>query len=37
VFVADPGLRPVRRRDGYLALDDVGVISAGVTPARATA
>jgi len=33
VFDADPSFRPVRRRDGYLALEDVGLIGDGTTSA----
>ena len=30
---ADPPFRPVRRRDGYLALEDMGLIGDGTTAA----
>jgi GH15 family glucan-1,4-alpha-glucosidase len=33
VFDADPSFRPVRRRDGYLALEDLGLIGDGTTSA----
>jgi hypothetical protein len=33
VFDADPPFRPVRRRDGYLALEDMGLIGDGTTTA----
>ena len=33
VFDADPAFRPVRRRDGYLALEDMGLIGDGTTSA----
>jgi alpha,alpha-trehalase len=33
VFDADPPFRPVRRRDGYLALEDLGLIGDGTTAA----
>jgi GH15 family glucan-1,4-alpha-glucosidase len=33
VFDPDPSFRPVRRRDGYLALEDLGVIGDGTTSA----
>jgi GH15 family glucan-1,4-alpha-glucosidase len=33
VLDADPTFRPVRRRDGYLALDDLGLIGDGTTAA----
>jgi alpha,alpha-trehalase len=33
VFDADPSFRPVRRRDGYLALEDMGLIGDGTTSA----
>lgn len=32
-FDADPPFRPVRRRDGYLALEDMGLIGDGTTSA----
>jgi len=33
VLQADPSFRPVRRRDGYLALEDLGLIGDGTTAA----
>jgi GH15 family glucan-1,4-alpha-glucosidase len=33
VLQADPSFRPVRRRDGYLALEDMGLIGDGTTSA----
>jgi GH15 family glucan-1,4-alpha-glucosidase len=33
VFAADPPFRPVRRRDGYLGLEDLGLIGDGATSA----
>jgi GH15 family glucan-1,4-alpha-glucosidase len=33
VFHADPSFRRVRRRDGYLALEDMGLIGDGTTSA----
>jgi alpha,alpha-trehalase len=33
VLDADPSFRPVRRRDGYLALEDLGLIGDGTTSA----
>jgi GH15 family glucan-1,4-alpha-glucosidase len=33
VFDGDPSFRPVRRRDGYLALEDLGLIGDGTTSA----
>jgi len=33
VIDADPSFRPVRRRDGYLALEDLGLIGDGTTSA----
>src|SRR5215510_7590943 len=33
VLQADPAFRPVRRRDGYLALEDMGLIGDGTTAA----
>ncbi len=33
MFDADPSFRPVRRRDGYLALEDMGLIGDGTTSA----
>jgi GH15 family glucan-1,4-alpha-glucosidase len=33
VLDADPAFRPVRRRDGYLALEDLGLIGDGTTSA----
>jgi GH15 family glucan-1,4-alpha-glucosidase len=33
VFDADPPFRPVRRRDGYLALEDMGLIGDGTSSA----
>jgi GH15 family glucan-1,4-alpha-glucosidase len=33
VLDADPSFRPVRRRDGYLALEDMGLIGDGTTSA----
>src|SRR5215469_3533132 len=33
VLQADPPFRPVRRRDGYLALEDMGLIGDGTTSA----
>jgi alpha,alpha-trehalase len=33
VIDADPSFRPVRRRDGYLALEDMGLIGDGTTSA----
>jgi alpha,alpha-trehalase len=33
VLDADPSFRPVRRRDGYLALEDMGLIGDGTTAA----
>jgi alpha,alpha-trehalase len=33
VFSADPSFRPVRRRDGYLGLEDMGLIGDGTTSA----
>jgi hypothetical protein len=33
VFDAHPSFRPVRRRDGYLALEDMGLIGDGTTAA----
>ena len=33
MFDADPSFRPVRRRDGYLALEDLGLIGDGTTSA----
>jgi GH15 family glucan-1,4-alpha-glucosidase len=33
MFDADPAFRPVRRRDGYLALEDMGLIGDGTTSA----
>jgi GH15 family glucan-1,4-alpha-glucosidase len=33
VFQADPSFRPVRRRDGYLGLEDMGLIGDGTTSA----
>src|SRR5215467_6363650 len=33
MFDADPSFRPVRRRDGYLALEDMGLIGDGTTAA----
>jgi hypothetical protein len=33
VFEADPSFRPVHRRDGYLALEDMGLIGDGTTSA----
>src|SRR5215469_2524608 len=33
VHQADPPFRPVRRRDGYLALEDLGLIGDGTTSA----
>ncbi len=33
MFDADPPFRPVRRRDGYLALEDMGLIGDGTTSA----
>jgi hypothetical protein len=33
VFDADPPFRPVRRRDGYLALEDMGLVGDGTTAA----
>jgi GH15 family glucan-1,4-alpha-glucosidase len=33
VFQADPSFRPVRRRDGFLALEDMGLIGDGTTSA----
>src|SRR5262245_40673029 len=33
VLEADPSFRPVRRRDGYLALEDLGLIGDGTTAA----
>jgi GH15 family glucan-1,4-alpha-glucosidase len=33
VLDADPAFRPVRRRDGYLALEDMGLIGDGTTSA----
>ncbi|HEY1274024.1 MAG TPA: glycoside hydrolase family 15 protein [Thermoleophilaceae bacterium] len=33
MFDADPSFRPVRRRDGYLALEDMGLIGDGSTAA----
>ena len=33
MFDADPSFRPVRRRDGYLALEDMGLIGDGATSA----
>jgi alpha,alpha-trehalase len=33
VFDADPPFRPVRRRDGYLALEDMGLVGDGTTSA----
>lgn len=31
VFDADPSFRPIRRRDGYLVLEDMGLIGDGAT------
>jgi hypothetical protein len=31
VFDADPSFRPVRRRDDYVALEDMGLIGDGTT------
>jgi Trehalase-like, N-terminal/SMP-30/Gluconolactonase/LRE-like region len=33
VLEADPPFRPIRRRDGYLALEDLGLIGDGTTSA----
>src|SRR5262249_56378859 len=33
MLLAEPPLRPVRRRDGYLALEDLGLIGDGTTAA----
>jgi alpha,alpha-trehalase len=33
VIDPDPSFRPVRRRDGYLALEDMGLIGDGTTSA----
>jgi hypothetical protein len=33
MFDADPPFRPVRRRDGYLALEDMGLVGDGTTAA----
>jgi alpha,alpha-trehalase len=33
VLDADPAFRPLRRRDGYLALEDMGLIGDGTTSA----
>jgi len=33
VLQADPAFRPVRRRDGYLALEDLGLVGDGTTSA----
>src|SRR5215831_20061131 len=33
VFDADPPFRPLRRRDGYLVLEDMGLIGDGTTSA----
>jgi GH15 family glucan-1,4-alpha-glucosidase len=33
VLEADPSFRPIRRRDGYLALEDMGLIGDGTTAA----
>jgi alpha,alpha-trehalase len=33
VLQADPAFRPVRRRDGYLALEDMGLVGDGTTSA----
>ena len=33
---ADPSFRPVRSRDGYLPLEDLGLIGDGATAARAS-
>ena len=33
MYVADPSFRPLRRRDGYVALEDMGLIGDGTTSA----